>query len=76
MTRHEALAVAVRLFAIALVLLCVRALPGSVFALNYMQDQDWHVQVVLVGGANAFILLAAAALWKSPFRTCFIGSCS
>jgi hypothetical protein len=66
MTRHEALAVAVRLFAIGLVLFTVRAFPGSLFALSYVQaDESWRIGALLV--VDAVVILVAVALWKFPF---------
>ena len=66
MTRTEALVVAVRLFAIAIVLYSIRAFPGSLAAVSFAPIEAPMTTTVLVGIHLAMIVLAVG-LWKYPY---------
>jgi len=64
MTRHETLAVAVRLFAVALVLLTLRDVPATILALN---QTPTNAGFVIVVASHIAVILVAVGLWKFPF---------
>lgn len=64
MTRYEALAAAVRLFAVGLVLLTIRDVPTAILMLTQAPTSSG---IVIVVASHIALILVAIALWKFPF---------